>query len=53
MFEILETNCEGLSYKENLSDIFLKYIIDINFEKCVRTVKTLYSMTIDNYERDE
>ncbi len=53
MFELLEANCEGLSYKEILSDIFPKYIIDTNFEKCVRTVKALHNMTRDNYERDE
>lgn len=53
MFELLETNCEGLSYEEILSDIFPKYIIDTNYEKCVRTVKALHSMSIDNYERDE
>lgn len=53
MFELLEANCEGLSYEEILSDIFPKYIIDTNFEKCVRTVKALHNMTRDNYERDE
>ena len=53
MFELLEANCEGLSYEEILSDIFPKYILDTNFEKCVRTVKALHNMTRDNYERDE
>lgn len=53
MFELLETCCEGLSYEEILSDIFPKYIIDTNFEKCVRTVKALHNMAIDNYDRDE
>lgn len=53
MFELLEANCEGLSYEEILSDIFPKYIIETNFEKCVRTVKALHNMTRDNYERDE
>lgn len=53
MFELLEANCEGLSYREVLSDIFPKYIIDTNLEKCVRTVKVLHNMTMDNYERDE
>lgn len=53
MFDLLEANCEGLSYEEILSGIFPKYIIDTNLEKCVRTVKTLHNMTTDNYDRDE
>lgn len=53
MFELLEANCEGLSYEEILSGIFPKYIIDTNLEKCVRTVKALHNMTTDNYDRDE
>lgn len=31
---------------------FPQYIIDTNFEKCVRTAKALHNMTRDNYERD-
>lgn len=38
---------------ENSSDIFPKYIIGTNFEKCVRAVKALHNMTGDNYEKDE
>lgn len=53
MFELLEANCEGLSYEEILRGIFPQYIIDTNFEKCVRTVKALHNMTTDNYDRDE
>ena len=36
MFEFLQTNCEGLSYEEILCDIFPQYILDTNFEKCVK-----------------
>lgn len=53
MFELLESNCATLSYEEILSDIFPQYLIETNFEKCVTTVKALYNMVQDNYDRDE
>lgn len=48
MFELVEANCDGLSYDQVLCDIFQQYIIDTNFEKCVTTVKhfTTWSRTI-------
>lgn len=52
MFDLLLSACEGLSYREILSDIFSQYSLDVNYDKCVRTVKELYYMTQDGYERD-
>lgn len=53
MFELLEANCAELSYEEVLSDIFPKYIIETNFEKCVVIVKALHNMVEDNFDRDD
>lgn len=52
MFELLKYTCEGLSYAEVLDSIYPSYILDIKLEKCVQTIKELYNMTQDNYERD-
>ena len=52
MFELLKCTCEGLSYAEVLDSIYPSYILDIKLEKCVQTVKELYNMTLDNYERE-
>lgn len=52
MFELLKCTCEGLSYAEVLDSIYPSYILDIKLEKCVQTIKELYNMTQDNYERE-
>ena len=52
MFELLKCTCEGVSYAEVLDSIYPSYILDIKLEKCVQTVKELYNMTLDNYERE-
>ena len=52
MFELLKCTCEGLSYADVLDSIYLSYILDIKLEKCVQTIKELYNMTQDNYERE-
>lgn len=52
MFELLKCTCEGVSYAEVLDSIYPSYILDIKFEKCVQTIKELYNMTQDNYERE-
>lgn len=52
MFELLKCTCEGLSYAEVLDSIYPSYILDIKHEKCVQTIKELYNMTQDNYERE-
>ena len=52
MFELLKCTCEGLSYADVLDSIYPSYILDIKLEKCVQTIKELYNMTQDNYERE-
>ena len=52
MFELLKCTCEGLSYVEVLDSIYPSYILDIKLEKCVQTIRELYNMTQDNYERE-
>lgn len=52
MFDFLEAICEGLSYEEVLDCIFPQYLLEEDIEKCISTVKDLYTMTQDNYTRD-
>ena len=52
MFELLKCICEEVSYAEVLDSIYPSYILDMKLEKCVQTVKELYNMTLDNYERE-
>lgn len=52
MFELLKYTCEGLSYAEVLDSIYPSYILNIELEKCIQTIKELYNMTQDNYERE-
>lgn len=52
MFDLLEATCEGLSYEEILDGIFPPYILDTNLDKCIKTIKELYNMTRDKFERD-
>lgn len=52
MFDLLVSTCEGLSYEEILADIFPRYILDTNMDRCISVVKELYNMTQDGYERD-
>lgn len=52
MFSLLKDICEGLSYEEILDCIYPHYILDIRLEKCIQTIKELYNMTQDNYERE-
>jgi len=52
MFDLLKATCEGLSYEEVLDGIFPQYILDIDLDKCIRTVKELSNMTVDRYERE-
>lgn len=52
MFELLETTCSGLSYEEVLDSIFPKYMMYSNSNQCINTVKELWNMSEDKFERD-
>ena len=52
IFESLICTCEGLSYKEILSDIYPSHMIESKPEKCERIIKEMYNMTQDSYERE-
>lgn len=52
MFDLLVSSCEALSYDEILDNIFPRYLLDTNLDKCVRTVRELRNMAQDGYERD-
>ena len=52
IFESLICACEGLSYKEILSDIYPSHMIESKPEKCERIIKEMYNMTQDSYERE-
>lgn len=52
MFGFLKDISKGLSYEEVLDDIYPHYILDIRIDKCIQTIKELYNMALDNYERE-
>lgn len=52
MFELLKCTCEDLSYAEILEDIYPPDILESKLEKCTQTIKELYNMTQDDYDRD-
>jgi hypothetical protein len=52
MFELLKCTCEGLSYAEILDDIYPPVVLETKLEKCTQTIKDMYNMTQDNYERE-
>lgn len=52
IFRVLLDMCEDLSYEELLSDIYPKFLINENFNKCKQTILELYEMCLDEYNRD-
>lgn len=52
MFDMLKCTCEDLSYAEILDAIYPSGILESKYEKCVKTIKELYNMTQDDYDRE-